>query len=118
MTEKLFIGTLNKNQNENNFVSAELGIGTLRMSRLKTAKLYREHSDSGGSSAIVFIYLHATRHTAERRYLYYTPNGYKVPMEFRVYLFPRIRGFSRRATMHLKGMLLIETEFCKIIVPL
>ena len=51
-------------------VSAELGIGTLRMSRLKTAKLFREHSDRGGSSAIVFIYLHATRHTAERRYLY------------------------------------------------
>ena len=28
---------------ECSLVSAELGIGTLRMSRLKTAKLFREH---------------------------------------------------------------------------
>ena len=47
----------------------------------------------------------------------YTSNGYIVPMEFRVYLFPGISGFSRRTKMHLKGMLQIETEFCKIIVP-
>ena len=33
-------------------------------------------------------------------------------------VFSRISAFSRRTTMHLNGMLLIETEFCKIIVPL
>ena len=47
-----------------------------------------------------------------------TKNGYIVPMEFRVNLFPRISGFSRRSKMHLKGMFLVETEFCKIIVPM
>ena len=48
----------------------------------------------------------------------YTPNGYIVPMEFRVHFFPRISAFSRRTKMHLNGMLLIRTEFLKIIVPL
>ena len=48
--------------------------------------------------------------------MYYTPNGYIVPMKFRVDVFPRISAFSRRTKMHLNGMLLIETEFCKIIV--
>ena len=48
----------------------------------------------------------------------YTPNGYIVPMEFRVHFFPRISAFSRRTKMHLNGMLLIGTEFFKIIVPL
>ena len=46
------------------------------------------------------------------------PNVYIVPMEFRVYVFPRISVFSRRTEMHLNGMLLIGTEFFKIIVPL
>ena len=50
--------------------------------------------------------------------LYYTSNGYIVPMEFRVYFFPRISAFSRRTKMHLNEMLLIGTEFFKIIVPL
>ena len=50
--------------------------------------------------------------------VYYTPNGYIVPMEFRVLFFPRISAFSRRTKMHLNGMLLIGTEFFKIIVPL
>ena len=49
---------------------------------------------------------------------YYTPNGYIVPMEFRVHFFPRISAFSRRTQMHLNGMLLIGIEFFKIIVPL
>ena len=49
--------------------------------------------------------------------VYYTPSGYIVPMEFRVHFFPRISAFSRRTKMHLKGMLLIGTEFFKIIVP-
>ena len=40
-----------------------------------------------------------------------TPNGYIVPMEFRVHLFPRISAFSRRTKMHLNGMFLIGTEF-------
>ena len=48
----------------------------------------------------------------------YTPNGYIVPMEFHVNFFPRISAFSRHTKMHLNGMLLIETEFCKIIGPL
>ena len=48
----------------------------------------------------------------------YTPNGYIVPMEFRVHFFPRISAFSRCTKMHLNGMLLIGTEFFKIIVPL
>ena len=48
----------------------------------------------------------------------YTPNGYIVPMEFCVNFFPRISAFSRRTKMHLNGILLIETEFFKIIVPL
>ena len=52
------------------------------------------------------------------QYMYYTPNGYIVPMEFRVHFFPRISAFSRRTKMHLNGVLLIETEFFKIIVPL
>ena len=50
--------------------------------------------------------------------IYYTPNGYIVAIEFRVDLFPRISGFSRRINMHLKEMLLFETEFFKIIVHL
>ena len=49
---------------------------------------------------------------------YYTPNGYIVPMEFRVHFFPRISAFLRRTKMHLSGMFLIGTEFFKIIVPL
>ena len=49
---------------------------------------------------------------------FYTPNGYIVPMEFRIHFFPRISAFSRRTKMHLNGMLLIGTEFFKIIVPL
>ena len=32
--------------------------------------------------------------------------------------FPRITAFSRPTKMHLNGMLLIGTEFLKIIVPL
>ena len=52
------------------------------------------------------------------RYLEYTPNGYIVTMEFRVHFFPRISAFSRRTKMHFNGMLLIETEFFKIIIPL
>ena len=48
----------------------------------------------------------------------YTPNGYIVPMEFRVQFFPHISAFSRRTKMHLNGVLLIGTEFLKIIVPL
>ena len=48
----------------------------------------------------------------------YTPNGYIVPMEFCVNFFPRISAFSRSTKTHLNGMLLIETEFCKSIVPL
>ena len=47
-----------------------------------------------------------------------TPIGYIVPMEFRVYFFPRISALSRRTKMHLNGMLLFGTEFFKIIVPL
>ena len=34
------------------------------------------------------------------------------------YFFPRICAVSNRTKMQLNGMLLIETEFCKIIVPL
>ena len=49
---------------------------------------------------------------------YYTPNGYIVPMEFRVHIFPRISAFSRRTKMYLNAMLLIGTEFFKIIDPL
>ena len=49
---------------------------------------------------------------------YYTPNGYIVPMEFRVHFVARISAFSRRTKMHLNGMMLIGTEFFKIIVPL
>ena len=49
---------------------------------------------------------------------YYTPNGYIVPMEFRVHFFPRISAFSRRTKMHLNGILLIGNEFFKIIVSL
>ena len=48
----------------------------------------------------------------------YTPNGYIVPMEFRVHFFPRISAFLRHTKMHLNGMFLIGTEFFKIIVPL
>ena len=48
----------------------------------------------------------------------YTPNGNIVPMEFRVHFSPRISAFSRRTNMHLNGMLLIGTEFFKIIFPL
>ena len=47
---------------------------------------------------------------------YYTPNGYIVPMEFRVHFFPHISAFTRRTIMHLNGMLLIGTDFFKIIV--
>ena len=50
--------------------------------------------------------------------IFCTANGYTVPMEFRVHFFPRIIAFSRRTKMHLNGMLLIGTEFFKIIVPL
>ena len=50
-------------------------------------------------------------------YIHYTPNGYIVPMKFRVYFCPRISAFSRRTKMHLNGMLLIGTEFFKILVP-
>ena len=50
--------------------------------------------------------------------IYYTPNGYIVPMEFRVHFFPLICAFSRRTKMHLNGMFLIWTDFFKIIVPL
>ena len=57
-----------------------------------------------------FFFLHT--------YVYYTPNGNIVPMEFRVIFFPRISALSRRTKMHLNRMLLIGTEFCKIIVPL
>ena len=32
--------------------------------------------------------------------------------------FPHISAFSRRTKMHLNGMLLIGTEFFKVIVPL
>ena len=49
---------------------------------------------------------------------YYTPNGYIVPIDFRVHFFPRISAFLRRTKMHLNGMFLIVTEFFKIIVPL
>ena len=45
-------------------------------------------------------------------------NGYIVPMEFRVHFFPRIRACSRHTKVHLKGMLLIGSEFFKIKVPL
>ena len=48
----------------------------------------------------------------------YTPNGYIVPMEFCVHFFPRISAFSRRTKIYLNEMLLIGTEFFKIIVPL
>ena len=48
----------------------------------------------------------------------YISNGYIVPMEFRVHLFPRISSFSRRTKMHLNGMLLIGGEFFKIIIRL
>ena len=52
-------------------------------------------------------------------YSIYTPNGYIVPMEFRVIFFsPRISAFSRRTKMHFNEILLNETEFFKIIVPL
>ena len=47
----------------------------------------------------------------------YIPNGYIVPMQFRVHFFPRISAFSRHTEMHLNGMLLIRTDFFKIIVP-
>ena len=40
-----------------------------------------------------------------------------MPMEFRVYFFPRISAFLSRTKMHLNGMLLIGTDFFKIIVP-
>ena len=50
--------------------------------------------------------------------VHYTPNGYIVPMEFRVHIFPRISAFSRRTKMHLNGMFLIGTEFFRIISPL
>ena len=33
---------------------------------------------------------------------HYTPNGYIVPMEFRVHFFPRISAFTRCTKMHLK----------------
>ena len=39
-----------------------------------------------------------------------------MPMEFRVQFLHRISAFSRRTKMHLNGMLLIGTEFFKIIV--
>ena len=48
----------------------------------------------------------------------YTPNGYIVPMEFRVHFFPRISAVLRRTKMHLNKMFLIGTEFFKIIFPL
>ena len=41
-----------------------------------------------------------------------------MPMEFRVHFFHRISAFSRRTKMRLNGMLLVGTEFYKIIVPL
>ena len=47
----------------------------------------------------------------------YSPNGYKVPMEFHVYFFPRIGAVLRWTKMHLKVMLLMKTDFCKIITP-
>ena len=50
--------------------------------------------------------------------LNYTPNGFIVPMEFRIHFFPRISAFSRHTKMHLNGMFLIGNEFFKIIVPL
>ena len=50
--------------------------------------------------------------------VHYTPNGYIVPMEFRVHFFPRICAFSKCTKMHLNGVLLIGTEFFKIIVSL
>ena len=50
--------------------------------------------------------------------IYKTPNGYIVPMEFRVHFFPRIRAFLGSTKMHLNGMFLIGTEFFEIIVPL
>ena len=40
----------------------------------------------------------------------YKPNGYIVPMEFRVHFFTRICAFSGRTKMHLNGMFLIGTE--------
>ena len=49
---------------------------------------------------------------------HYTPKGYIVTMEFHVHFCPRISAFSRRKKMHLNGVLLIGTEFFKIIVPL
>ena len=49
---------------------------------------------------------------------HYTPNGYIVPMEFRVHFFPSISALLRRTKMHLNGMFLIGTEFFKIIAPL
>ena len=49
--------------------------------------------------------------SANSRMLYYTPNGYIVPMEFCVNFFPSISAFSRHTKMHLNGILLIETEF-------
>ena len=53
-------------------------------------------------------------------YHFYTLKRYMyiVQMEFCVNFFPRISAFSRRTKMHLNGILLIETEFFKIIVPL
>ena len=48
----------------------------------------------------------------------YTPNGYIVPMKFRVHFFFRISAFTRHTKMNLNGMLLIGSEFFKIIVPL
>ena len=47
----------------------------------------------------------------------YTPNGYIVPMEFRILFFPRISSFSRRTKMHLNEILLTGTELFKIMVP-
>ena len=43
----------------------------------------------------------------------YSANGIS-----RSFFFPRISAFSRRTKMHLNGMLLIGTEFFKIVVPL
>ena len=50
--------------------------------------------------------------------LHNTPNGYIMPMEFRVHFFPCISAFTRRTKMHLNGVLLIGADFFKIIVPL
>ena len=109
--------TFSKKKNNSAFVIFKFEILTKRL--LKTSLILNnqllKYIFIPSYCKIKFMTVTAFFHEFE---LYYTPNGYIVPMEFRVHFFPHILAFSRRTKMHLNGMLLIGTEFFKIIVPL